>query len=178
MKFCIIVYGNICSGKTSFCKFLEQYLSQYGFKHFNLDYYRTIYGGKLHVREENAKRKFLHDIKNANYCIYESVGMGRVHDNILSHIAYKEIPHIKVLLNVPILTCMQRLKNRANIVPMPNYGFSQQESIAKLSSLYLTLKTDLRVDGTDKEQIKKAITAIGRLSKKALQYQTAHSSYS
>jgi len=143
---CIIVFGNICSGKTSVCYTLLQELPN--FTYISPDAIRLQHNldGST-ISESKLSEIIISQISNNNNIILECTGSGMFYKHYLRIIATKQMLTYKVFLSCNSMICYQRYQNRANanaslIALDNNYNikFSIQNIEAKISGLNFDLK--------------------------------------
>jgi hypothetical protein len=143
---CIIVFGNICSGKTSVCNTLLKTLT--GFTYISPDAIRLQHNldGST-ISESKLSEIIISQISNNNNIILECTGSGTFYKHYLRIIATKQMLTYKVFLSCNSMICYQRYQNRANanasLIALDNHyniKFSIQNIEAKISGLYFDLK--------------------------------------
>jgi uridine kinase len=111
---CIIVFGNIASGKTTFCKQLEKVLPH--FKYVSLDefrkeVYKNLTGLDKHNKEAIAKKMVLEVLRSKKQVIFETVGIGSFYEECYKLIVSK-MNVISVYIAADAQTCKNRYKDR------------------------------------------------------------------
>ena len=143
---CIIVFGNICSGKTTVCNTLLEQLTD--FTYISPDAIRLQHNlDGATISESKLSEIIISQISNNKKIILECTGSGSFYKHYLRIIATKQMLTYKVFLSCNSMICYQRYQNRANanasmIALDNNYNikFSIQNIEAKISGLNFDLK--------------------------------------
>ena len=143
---CIIVFGNICSGKTSVCNTLLQQLTD--FTYISPDAIRLQHNlNGATISESKLSEIIISQISNNKKIILECTGGGSFYKHYLRIIATKQMLTYKVFLSCNSMICYLRYQNRANanasLIALDNHyniKFSIQNIEAKISGLNFDLK--------------------------------------
>lgn len=112
----ILVFGNICSGKTTIVNKLNE---KYGFEIVSIDNYRRTYSNGSVDGEKIARDYFFNSIEEGKMQIIECLGVGDVADKVFEIIEHFKDYIICLVLLVPKEVCIKRLTNRKWDVPFP-----------------------------------------------------------
>lgn len=145
-KICIIVFGNIASGKSSFARALAQELE--GFKYICFDQVRIDIYLENHLkrsieREEMAKKRCRNLLLNNKLVVFETLAVSDYYNKILPELKQKFNKLIFVKVDCSAFTCKRRYFKRN----MDGYFCIAPPFNQKLS-------IDEYIDQTDREQKK------------------------
>ena len=135
-KQCLVVVGNIASGKTAVCM-----LWVYEFKEFcmlSLDNWRFSMTGKMgYDREQAAQNAALQMIGEDDHIIFETTGTGRFFDRAMRLLIERGYDITMIQLQCDPFACLQRFYNRSTegyILPPFPYTFKPQAAIQHIAS--------------------------------------------
>lgn len=166
-KICIIVYGNIASGKSTFSKNLLQKIPGYKYvclDQIRLDYYKAFPEINSIARERKCEEECLKQILESRLLIYETTAATLFFNRIKMRLK----GHFKVIyvyINCPTYECAHRFDCRKrngykSIAPPFNNRMSISECISHFHEKHYHVKVDLELDTlkyTPSETIEKFI---------------------
>jgi len=152
-KICIVVFGNLASGKSSFCKELLTILPKY--KYVCLDEIRVNLFDKfpnknIFDREALAKEECKNSILNSQFVIYESTGTSQFFNQLKPRIK-AHFKSIFIFINCPDYECRFRFERRKqngyfSIQPAVKKSISISECCTSNQYVYRDMKKDLELD--------------------------------
>ena len=149
-KVCIIVFGNIASGKSSFARALAEKIN--GFKYVCFDQLRIDIYLENHLksgieREEMAKKRCRNLLLNNNLVIFETIAVSDYYNKILPELKHR-FKLIFVKIECQAFICKRRYYNRNmdgyfSIAPPFNSKLSVDEFIDKTEREQEKLQYDI-----------------------------------
>lgn len=110
----IFVFGNVGAGKTSIVATLKKSLM---FEVLAIDDFRRQYGDYTKEGELLARRKFFNSVVPDKNQIIESIGVGKVGDDLFELIKDGTEQIICLIVKVPKEVCFERLSHRVWDIP-------------------------------------------------------------
>ena len=113
-KICIVVYGNIASGKSTFCKSLLSILTNYNYvciDEIRIEHYKKYPGMNSVERERNCEKDCEDQIFRSSLLVYETTAASLFFKRIKPRLR----GHFKtfyVYINCPVTECSNRFFNR------------------------------------------------------------------
>ncbi len=130
----ILVFGNIGSGKTTFCKALSEHLSDW--EYLAIDDFRRTYGDNTFKGDSIAKSHFIKSITHDDSLqLIESSGFGRLGSSLARRLQKYEGELIVLVLLVKGDQCKQRLESREWDVPFPENTTKGDALVKKMDKL-------------------------------------------
>lgn len=130
-KICIVVFGNIASGKSTLSKKIIELLPQFSFA--CIDNNRRNLFGKIEnsiERERKAEEELIKQIFSRQYVVYETTGTSRLFKSIQFRIR-SHFKTIFIFVNCSVSECVYRFNYRKNDrMAMP--GFKSKLSIREV----------------------------------------------
>lgn len=112
MKKAIVVFGNIASGKSTFCEYLLRLLKDDQYKWFSIDHYRAAVTGRpnMHdfVRELEAKKMYMADLDRCEKAIIETTACSKLWDDTHFKLKSYRVDTIFVRIECPLGLCYER----------------------------------------------------------------------
>lgn len=163
-RVCLVIYGNMASGKSTFCKEIIKYLPDY--KYVNLDEKRieamNVAGLTADQREENAKQMCSYDLLNISKTLYETTGATKYFNEIINTISQRSVilyVHIKCSKDV----CVKRFYKRREAGQQDLIQFSRHspEALIRMyDERYNGMRSHIQIESdnqTTDEMVKKVI---------------------
>lgn len=113
----LLIFGNIASGKSTLCAFLQSRLE--GFEYISVDNFRRQFGNGTQSAELLALKQFQLSIRPGTKQVIEAMGLGRTAELIANQIP-KDEPVLMVVLTTSYDVCLARLSARKELIPYPN----------------------------------------------------------
>lgn len=110
----VLVFGNVCSGKTTVCRLLQTYTS---YKYVGIDQMRVDHSDGSHEGEMIACETFYEQVRLPETQIIECLGIGKVTEKTHDILIDSTEPVVCLILNTPKDVCLDRLKDRVWNVP-------------------------------------------------------------
>lgn len=111
----VLITGNIGAGKSSVAQYVIA--RKPGHPYHAIDGYRRLYGDGSMEQETVARSTFLRAIQQPGPMLVECMGIGDLGWEVLEILKSDNL--MVVFLNVPLDTCLNRLKDRVWDVPYP-----------------------------------------------------------
>lgn len=113
----IIIFGNICSGKSYLSDKIRREIPN--LEYLAVDDFRRNIGDGSMEKEIAAKQSFLNSIKANKLQLIEATGLGDTGESIAK--ISKSINELKfiIILKTPLAICLERLNTRVWDVPYP-----------------------------------------------------------
>lgn len=113
LSVCIVVYGNIASGKSTFCKELMNELP--GYEYINLDQIRletrAVEGMSAEWYEDEAKRRCAERLMNDRLTLYETSGASVFFNDVIDAVSSRAVI-VWVYIKCNKDECIKRMYNR------------------------------------------------------------------
>lgn len=152
-KICIIVYGNIASGKSTFSKNLLEKIPGYNYvclDQIRLAFYKTFPEMNAIARERKCEEECLKQILESRLLIYETTAatlfFNRIKMRLKAH-----FKAIYVYINCPTYECANRFDFRKRngykaIAPPFKSKMTIRECISDIHAKHYNVKTDLELN--------------------------------
>jgi shikimate kinase len=112
----ILIFGNICSGKTTLALRLS---SEFKMEMLSIDDYRRKFGDGTWEAEKNVQEHFFKDISKDRNQIIETLGVGSVSEKLYSLLKTFNSIYICIILKADLDTLKKRVKDRKWDIPFP-----------------------------------------------------------
>ncbi len=127
----ILVFGNIGSGKTTFCTALSKKLE--GWEYLAVDDFRRTFSDGTMKADSVAKSAFVKSVSHDNRLqIIESSGFGRLGSSLHRRLQKYEGNLIVLVLVADLEICLKRLEKRIWDVPFPENTTRGNELVKKM----------------------------------------------
>ena len=154
-KICLVVYGNISSGKSEFVKKIRTLLP--GYKNISLDEIRIDWFFKHPdmngiARERKCEEECLKSLHASRLIIYETTAATLFYDRTISRIN-SNFKTVHIYINCPSHICQRRYemreKNGHFAIPLPyKKTMTLIESMNKMASAHSSITPDLQLDSS------------------------------
>lgn len=152
-RICLVVYGNIASGKTTLSKNIQALLP--GFNYVCLDDIRLQWVTKFPAmngitRERQCEDECLKQILQSRLLIYETTGATLFFNRIKSRLkGHFKTFYIKV--DCPVITCLYRFENRKAkgykcVAPAFKLKMNMHQTLCDIDDKHYAAKVDLQLD--------------------------------
>ena len=152
-KICLVVYGNLASGKSSFSKEIKKLLPNYSYvcldeiRIKNMDKFPNK---SVYERESISKEECKNEILNSQLVIYESTGTSQLFNQLKNRIR----AHFKtyfIFISCPDYECRKRFENRKyngyfSVKPPVKKSMSIYECCSANQYVYWDMKKDLELN--------------------------------
>lgn len=160
-KRCLVIVGNVASGKSSVCGGLVARFEHY--RHLSLDTFRHVAMGSGQVREQAAHALGLQFIHNDNpFLLFETTGTGRFFDKAMRKLMIEGYHIALIQLQCDPMVCLQRFYSRSysgyQLPPYP-YTFKPETAVLHIAAAHRELYFAMCID-TEKVRFEGIIETI------------------
>lgn len=153
-KICIVVYGNIAAGKSTFSKGILQILSGFNYvclDRIRLDWYNKYPGMNGIARERKCEQDCLNQILQSRLLVYETTAatlfFNRVRPRLRGH-----FKTFYIYIKCPVYECAQRFEYRKlssnQQIVLPYRKMSIREMCSHFEAKHQDVTFDLELDST------------------------------
>ncbi len=147
-QICIVVFGNIGSGKTTFCKHLKPHLKRYDYVCLDEFRYENQFNMSGFLSEKKSKQQCMDAIMYNNYVLYETTGVTEFYDsvkaNLLNHGSKVFYVHIKCHVE----ECRIRVETRPQRIFLPYKNKTIYQILEENDRNLKTIRYDLQINSS------------------------------